>query len=646
MLIRLRDMRQLEMAPDGRNVAFTVQPQIATFAPPVSTIWVIPANGSATAHALTDGAHADADPRWSPDGRWIAFTSDRADGVAPGAGLALPTARQPVTNAVAPKGDAAPTVSSPHPRQLWIMSAQGSPARQLTHAAADVGAFAWSPDGSTIAFAAADAEAAADPEAPVVVDAPGRRARLWIAAATGGQARPITAPGLNVLALAWAPDGRRLALRVTDTARINDVFYHARLVEVDAASGRLGPVLLDHAAEEPSYAPDGHRLVVEEILSPGFIGLAPRVIDTASGAVMRLADAYPGLITAARWMPDGSITALSFEQTRSRLVRIDPIGGKVTAGPVLDGEAYSWSADREGGSVALALTSPDRPADVWVTVKGTAPHPITTINPEVAHWRLGRVEQVSWRSSRDGRTIYGVLVTPPGYVAGTRIKTVVQGHGGPEWAWWSGWLGSWHEWAQLLATHGYAVLLPNPRGSDGQGTAFARAVSDNWGGADYQDVLDGVDMLVAQHIADPARLGIGGWSYGGYLAAWAATHGARFKAAVVGAGPSDMVAMARITDTPDFPLGYFGTLPAHLDAYRRASPALLADHVSIPVLVLGGAEDTRVPPTLGLEFYRGMVMAGQTAQMVSYPHEPHWFHDPAHQQDVEARVLDWFDRYL
>jgi dipeptidyl aminopeptidase/acylaminoacyl peptidase len=224
---------------------------------------------------------------------------------------------------------------------------------------------------------------------------------------------------------------------------------------------------------------------------------------------------------------------------------------------------------------------------------------------------------------------------------------VVQGHGGPEWAWWSGWLGSWHEWAQMLATHGYIVFLPNPRGSDGQGTDFARAVGNDWGGMDYQDILDGVEMLVAKKIADPDRLGIGGWSYGGFMAAWAVTHGHRFKAAVVGAGPVDMTAFARITDTPDFPFGYFGAVDQHLAQLDRASSIRALDaSETAPVLVLHGADDPRVPPTLGLEFYRGLKLLGKTAEMVRYPREPHWFHEPAHQEDVQRRVLAWFDRYL
>ena len=141
-------------------------------------------------------------------------------------------------------------------------------------------------------------------------------------------------------------------------------------------------------------------------------------------------------------------------------------------------------------------------------------------------------------------------------------------------------------------------------------------------------------------------MGIGGWSYGGFMAAWAATHGNRFKAAVAGAAPTDLTAFARITDTPDFPLGYFGDVTTDLAAHDPVSSARLLDRVATPVLVLHGDQDTRVQPTLGLELYRGLRLLGKPAEMVRYPREPHWFHEPGHQEDVQRRVLAWFDKYL
>lgn len=656
-IMTLKDMREAEVSPDGRTVLFTVLDRMATFSPEASGIWAVPADGSSPARPFIVSAGVDEHPRWSPDGRSVAFLSNRKNPLAGGRDTGFEFKADTGTAPGTP-GDAAtppPAAGAPGEpsRQLWLLPVAGGEAVPLTALPNDISDFAWSPDGTRLAFLSADPDTPAEKADKaakrdgVVVDGDHHMTRLWVLDLATHAARRLSPDGLNVSALDWSPDGRRLALRVADTPRINDFFYHSRIVLFDPETRVVGPALLDHTAGGPHWSPDGRALLTSEILSPGFIGLAPRVVDVASGRVTRLADDHRGTVTDPAWSADGrTVLALSFEGTRSKLVRIDPRGGAVTPLFAYEGEAANFTTSRDGRVVAAAVSSPDRPADVWVSRGSGAARAVTRINPRVAGWRLGTVKEIGWKSSRDGRTIFGVLVLPPGYRAGTPVKTVVQVHGGPEWAWWSGWLGSWHEWAQMLASHGYAVLLPNPRGSDGQGTEFARAVGHDWGGADYQDVLDGVDRLVADKVADPARLGIGGWSYGGFMAAWAVTHGDRFKAAVAGAAPSDLAAFATITDTPDFPLGYFGDPATHLADLDAHSSARMLGAVHTPLLVLHGAEDTRVPPVLGLELYRGLRLLGKPAEMVRYPGEPHWFHDRAHQEDVQRRVLAWFDRYL
>ena len=653
----LSDMRDVELSPDGRTILFTVTAQMATFDSPRSAIWRVPSDGHAPAARFIVSAGVDTRPRWSPDGRRIAFLSNRPNplsGRATGFEFKAETAAGPgaPVDTVQPEPASADGGAGTASRQLWTIAPDGGEAQPLTALPNDIADFSWSPDGTRIAFLSADAEtpqARADRLArndAVEIDKPTSFTRLWILDLATHTARRVGPAGIGVSAIDWSPDGKRLAVRVADTTSINDYFYHSRVAILDPVTGSIGNTLVDHAAGEPRWSPDGRSILSGEIRTPGFIGLGLRIRNVDGGRVRTLADDYPGLLTDARWSPDGrSLLALSFEKTRSRVVRIDARSGSVVPLADLDGEATDLSTASGSTRVAVALSSPGRPADVWTIARGHA-RAVTSINPAVASWRLGRVREIGWRSSRDGRSVHGVLVTPPGYVDGTPIKTVVQLHGGPEWAWWAGWLGSWHEWAQMLATHGYAVLLPNIRGSDGQGTDFARAVGRDWGGADYQDVLDGVDDLVNRRIADPKRLGIGGWSYGGYLSAWAVTHGERFRAAIVGAAPVDMAAMARISDTPDFPAGYFGEPQANLTDLDRASPSRLLDKVSTPVLVLHGGEDTRVPPTLGLEFYRGLRLLGKEAQMVRYPREPHWFHEPEHQADVQRRVLAWFDAHL
>ncbi|WFS03569.1 S9 family peptidase [Rhizobium tumorigenes] len=655
-IMQLHDMRHLEMSPDGKTILFVVQRQVATFGSDQQRIWFVPTDGSEPARELVSGPGVDNTPRWSPDGGMIAFLSNRSSKQTIETDMS--TAGKPAASS-RPEGqtDGSPPAvldaGGKQTRQLWKVGRNGGEPVPLPAVPCDITDFAWSPEGTKIAFLSADPDPPgekADREAKrdwVEMGKAGHMSRLWVLDLLSHKARPVSPETVNVSKMAWSPDGKRMAVRVADTSAINDHFYHSRITTFDLQNGTLGKTLIEHAAEGPLWAPDGTAILASEILTPGFIGMAPRVYSFATNTLIKLADDHAGLLTRLQWAADSrSILALSFEETQSRLVRIAATGnGRVTRLATLEGEAFDLTTSQDDRLVAVALSSPERPADVW-TIAGKQIRPITMINPQVARWKCGKVSQISWTSSHDGKRIYSVLVTPPDYTPGNPIKTVIQIHGGPEWAWWAGWLGSWHEWAQMLATHGYAVLLPNPRGSDGQGTAFARAIGHDWGGVDYQDVIDGVDMLVAMKISDPSRLGIGGWSYGGFMAAWAVTHSERFKAAVVGAAPTNMTTMARITDTPDYTMGYFGEPSAHLADLDRVSPVRMLGNVHTPVLVLHGEADTRVPIALGLEFYRALRLLGKPVKMISYPREAHWFSEPEHQADIQRRVLDWFDAYL
>lgn len=652
-LMSLDDMREVALSPDGRTALFTVQSQISTFTPERAAIWSIPIDKSAPAHRFIFSSGISKAPHWAPDGRSVAFLSDRANPLAKDAEPGLSFKLDPRPDVA---GDSGPSESV---LQLWRIPADGGEAVPLTAFPGGVNDFEWSPDGRSIAFVAADPPTAAehaDQQAKrdwSEVDHYKHFSRLWILDLNTGNARRISPEGLNVSAVDWGPDGRTLALTVAPTPDINDFFYHSRIVLIPREGGQISETGMESAAGAPHWSPDGRKIVYQEILKTGTprhlrggISVALRIYDAASHKITRIGDDYRGLISEPHWTADSrGLNATSFEATRSRLVKIDAASGAILPGTKFPGEIASLATSHDGRTLVVAGNSPERPADLWL-VRNDTFEPITNINPQVAHWALGRVEEISWKSSIDDRTIYGVLITPPGFRPGTPIKTVTQIHGGPEWAWWSGWMGSWHEWGQMLASHGFAVFLPNPRGSDGQGADFARAVMDDWGGADFQDVQDGLDYLVARKIADPNRLGIGGWSYGGFMSAWAVTHSHRFKTAIIGAGVTDLLSMARTTDTPDFPWDYFGDVPTNIAKYDAASSVRFLDKVEVPVLILHGEADTRVPIEQGRHFYEGLRLLGKPAEMVSYPREPHWFREREHQTNVQQRVLDWFQRYL
>lgn len=332
-IMALRDVRDAEISPDGHTVLFTVQRQVATFAPEHATIWSVPADGSAPARPFIVSAGADGEPHWSPDGQSVAFLSNRKNPLSGGADTGFEFKRDTASTPGVPI-DAAPPPDAAEPgepsRQIWLIRTDGGEAVPLTAPPGDVSDLAWSPDGTRIAFLSADPETSvekADRAAKrdwTEVDRIRHVTRLWVLDVATHFARLISPETVNVSAMDWSPDGRQLAVRVADTASINDSFYHSRIVTLDPATGRLGPTLLDHVASAPSWSPDGRSILADQVLTPGFIGVAPRIYHLATGRTDRLGDAYPGLLSDLKWTADGrGVLALSFERTRSNLVRLE-----------------------------------------------------------------------------------------------------------------------------------------------------------------------------------------------------------------------------------------------------------------------------------------------------------------------------------
>ncbi|MBB5986758.1 alpha/beta hydrolase family protein [Sphingobium lignivorans] len=636
----LTDLADAEISPDGRHLLYVTRPGIGQ-RDSHSAIWIVPTDGSAPARPLTVSASLDDAPQWSPDGRTIAFLSNRPQ---PGVREEADRNLRPATF-----GPDQPIAGEPT-RQLWTISLSGGEAQPLTAIGRDIRSFRWSPDGHSIALLAPDpltAQVRADRAAKrdwVEADVPREFNRVWILDLASRGLRRIAVPDRDASDLSWSPDGKQLALRVAATAGLNDFFYRSDLVLVDAASGTVERTVFKGVYGTASWSPDGRRIV---FIAPdqGNIGIRGFVADVATGATREVGATFDGTLKRLDWSRvNGTILARTIVHDRTIVSRIDVATGRFSPLIDFDGHIRDYSV-ADDGTIAFVGSQVDRPADAWISRRGKLRR-LTDINPQMRNWRLAKVEKVRWSSSRDGKPIYGLLFTPPDAKPDVPIKTVVQPHGGPQGVWTASWQGSWTDWAQILAARGYAVLLPNPRGSEGQGSAFSRGVKDGWGIADYQDIVDGIDMLIARKVTDPARIGIGGWSYGGFMSAYAITHDTRFKTAIVGAGVTDLFNLSLGTDTPDWFAGYYGLSPASIAKMDAVSPLRAIDRAQGPVLVLHGQEDRRVPLTQGLAFYQGLRLQGKEARMVSYPREPHWIREREHQLDVQRRVLDWFDEHL
>jgi dipeptidyl aminopeptidase/acylaminoacyl peptidase len=666
-LLDLRDVGSPQISPDGKWVAFVVGLQGGWAGPKEPHIWLVSTSGKTPPRVFTASPQGESSPRWSPDGRYLAFISKRPNPLKArdlvGDEKTASLVRQMEQEASREKAeDQSKKASNPTAAetaeptgQIWMMRMDGGEAIPVTAAKGNVQAFEWSPDGSMIAFTVGDPvteeekSKQARKDDAVSVDHNYKFARLWTLSFATGIAKRVLSQDVNVNGITWSPDGKQIAVVISDTPRPVDYWYRSKLIIVDRESGKTTRTVSEQAAvSDVRWSPDGRNLVFGN-LTPSAITERPTITPTAGGELHTLDDGYRGTIASYRWLPDSrQLLAWSLEGTEGKLLLIDTQTGKMSHLATTNGEIPEFSVSADGQTVAVLAQEFTSPSEIWVLEMGKAPRQITSFHQEVASWNLGNARQISWKNRKDGQTIYGILITPPGDEEGKPHPTVVQIHGGPEWAWWSGWLGSWHEWGQLLASHGYVVLLPNPRGSDGQGWEFVESVHQDWGGMDFEDVMSGVDDLVAKKIADPTRLGIGGWSYGGFMSSWAVTHTDRFKAAVIGAAVTDLISFAGTTDiTPSFTERYFSGIPfMHWQMYTTHSPLTYLQNCKTPSLILHGEADPRVPTSQGWEFYNGLKMLGVPTEMVTYPREPHGINERAHEADVLTRVLGWYDQHL
>jgi dipeptidyl aminopeptidase/acylaminoacyl peptidase len=629
-LVSIRGAGGVNISPDGKRIAFVIQEPKDPKKPGQAAdtnIWVVASDGSEPPRLFASSPKNETQPRWSPDGRYMAFLSNRS-------------------NPIGKEKEAS--------SQIYIMRTDGGEAVQLTAVEGGVEVFRWSPDSNQIAFTVRDPLSAEElkkekeRDDAVRVDHNYKYARLWAVDIQTPKAEQLTKQDFNVNDFSWSPDGSELAASVSPTPRLDDVYWSQKLVLVRRLTGEVVRTLSNTISGNPAWSPDGKTIAMFEFTSQR---IADRlaIVPATGGESHVLLDNYRGTPWDFQWTPDSKyLFAESTEGTKMKILKVDVKVGSIVELAEIFSSGPAFHVSRDGGTIAFLQEPPDSPADVWSLKPGSTPRRLTTLNPQIASLRLGQAKEITWKNKKDGLTIYGVLLTPPDFKPGQAYPAVVQVHGGPEWAWWTGWHGSWHEWGQLLASNGFVVLLPNPRGSDGQGWRFVEANKEDWGGMDFEDILSGVDWLVEQKISDPERIGIGGWSYGGFMTSWTVTQTDRFKAAVVGAAVTNLFSFHGTTDiTPNFLRYYFSDLPYRRRAsYDSHSAMSFIQNVKTPCLVLHGEADARVPLGQSWEFYTALKQLGVPAEMVTFPREPHGISERAHQLDLLKRVIEWYDKYL
>ncbi|MFL6855923.1 MAG: S9 family peptidase [Sphingomicrobium sp.] len=633
-LARLAAVAEPALSPDGRWLAYSVKTTNAAADKQQSDLWRVNWDGNertALTHTSDDSEWL---PQWSADGRWLAFLADRG-------------------------GEDAKA-------QVWLMPADGGEARQVTKLPDGVEDFVWSPDGRRLAVIAWDperSEGTPKPKNPPPIvtsryqfkeDGTGyltsRRKHLYVVDVDGGKAALLTPGDHDEQLPAWSPDGRTIAYvtkRGADPDRHLNFDIYLVAPEAGATERQLtsfpGSDLDPYWESRPSWSPDGRRIAYLQSGEDKWIYYAPwqlAVIDASTGKSTLPAPIDMSLYKP-RWAPDGrSVLSLVERNRETHLSRIDLADGRVTAltnGPRFDTDF----AIAPNGRIAVLGGDDLHPYEVSA-IEGSKLRPLTNHNAWLAAKRLAPVEDIQFTGA-DGTQLEGFLVKPVDYQPGRRYPTILRIHGGPVYQFSHEFMADW----QAYAASGYAVVAVNPRGSSGRGFNFARAIYADWGNKDVQDVLSGVDYVLKLGIADPDRLGIGGRSYGSILTNYVIASDKRFKAAVSGAGSSNMLGMyGHDQYTREYELE-LGTPWANREAYDRTSyPFLHADRIVTPTLFYCAEKDFNVPCLGAEQMYQALRSRGLDTQLVIYPGENHPLTVPSYLRDRMQRLIGWYDRFL
>ena len=618
------------LSPDGSLVAYVVREPVmeGNKSEYLSHIWIASADGGRNAQ-YTRGNKSATSPSFSPDGRWLAFTSSRSD-----------TA------------------------QVWVMPVDGGEAEQVTNAPGGVASFAWSPDGETIAYRMADPDTEEEKKAKEerryveVVDQDFSHAHLYVIPfekdeSGKREATRLTSGNFHVTSFDWAPDGGSIVFAQQPDPRINTARLDGNISIVDVNTRQVRSLVDDGGVHsDPFFSPDGSTVAFTSTGSrPEPIGLGDvHVIATSGGTPRKLADTPDRSANIVGWSGDGeSVYVFESVRTERHLFALPVDGGaprQITQG---DGVFGAVSISPDASRLAFTFETPDAPADVHISpVNSFAMQKLTDLHASVARPAMGRTEVLTWRS-KDGRfEIDGLLTYPVGYRPGTRVPLLLNVHGGPAGVFSESFTGSPSIYMiQVFAQNGYAVLRPNPRGSTGYGRDFRYANFKDWGYGDLEDLLAGVDRVVEMGVAHPDSLVLAGWSYGGYMTSFAVTQTERFRAASMGAGLPNLISMTTTTDIPDYLVGHMGDeFWNDYDTYEKHSAMYHISNVTTPTQVIHGERDLRVPFTQGQEFYVALKRKGVPTEMIVLPRTPHGPQEPKLLMAVTPRILSWFDRHL
>ena len=541
---------------------------------------------------------------------------------------------------------------------IYVTPAGGGTSRRVVVMTGTVHDIQWSPDGVHLAmlYSSASEEAnspvAATPRDTGVMDAHVDRQHLAIVDVTTGVIKPVSPADLYIYEFDWSPTGKQIVVSEARGSGNNN-WWVARLSVIDAATAAIREIAAPETQiAEPRWSPNGSQIAyIGGLMSDqGATGGDLYVTPAAGGSPRDLTPAITSSVSSFSWTGPATIMATGYAQGRTQITTIAAGSGAVS--PVWSGDedvsignsagVAGVSAADDGATVAVVRQSFALPPEVWVGAPGAWAQ-VTHVNDGVRPVS-GKGVSVRWTSG--AFNVQGFLVYPAHFDPSKTYPMIVQVHGGPSSVVTPEFFSP-TSYEAIESQRGYFVFLPNPRGSYGQGEAFTRANVKDFGYGDLEDIMTGVDEVLRRYPVDGNRLGIRGWSYGGFMTMWAVTQTNRFKAAVSGAGISNWLSYTGENGISEWMVPFFGaTAYENKAVYDRSSPINYIDHARTPTLLVVGERDAECPAPQSFEFWRGLQHAGVATQLIVYPDEGHHFVTPAHVRDVRERTVRWMDTYL